>query len=823
MVLMVSLAFIVSSYGQETGTIRGRVFDAETQRPLDAANVVLQGTSVGANTNKDGSFVLRQVPAGPHLLRVSYIGYSPKLIQVEVTRGEIASLEAFLEPTVLPGQTIVVSATRARERESPVAFATLTARDLSERYSTQDIPLLLSELPSTTFYSESGNGIGYNYLSIRGFDQRRISVMINGIPQNDPEDHDVYWLDFPDLAANLQDIQVQRGAGSAFYGPPAIGGSVNLITSNFSKTPGLDFYSGYGTYNTRKYSVSVNSGFVGGKYQLYGRLSRMLSDGYRTNSWTDFSSYFLGAIRFDETMTTQFNLYGGPVADHLAYYGIARDDAYSSDSQRRRHNPIKRPEEIENFSQPHYELLHEWRLTDKITLNNALFLVTGDGFFDYDGSWAPYSYYRITAANGFPVAGDPDALYIPNALIRAWVSNVQFGWLPRASIRHAGGTLTVGVEIRNHRSLHWGALRWGEEIPVGVTPEYHYYEYRGAKDILSLYAHEMYSLQPDLTLQLDLQYVYNQYRLYDEKFLNTDFSVPYHFLNPRVGLNFNITDKINAYAQVSRTSREPRLKNLYDAAEASTPASWGAVTPQFNTLANGRFDFSDPLVKPEALVDLELGGGYISDQFRVGVNLFSMTFSNEIIKKGQIDRFGIPVTGNAEKTLHQGIEFTAAAKWNDALELQANATLSKNRLERYTVYDGATPVSLDGNTIAGFPDVLANVRATYRNDWLTVSLCFQHVGEFYTDNNQNPGARTPDPARTVNATTATEGEMLKFLKPVVHGWMSVKLPVGSLARNLELRLQVNNIFNRFYATHGEGDEFFPAAERNIFASLRLGL
>jgi iron complex outermembrane receptor protein len=168
-------------------------------------------------------------------------------------------------------------------------------------------------------------------------------------------------------------------------------------------------------------------------------------------------------------MTTQFNFYGGPVADHLAYYGIAKDDAYSTNSDRRRYNPIQRPEEIENFSQPHYELLHEWQATDNIVLNNALFLVTGNGFFDFDGSWAPYSYFRITAGNGFSVPGDPDTLYIPNALIRAWVSNVQFGWLPRASIQHQGGTLTVGAEVRMHRSEHWGALRWGEQVPAGVS------------------------------------------------------------------------------------------------------------------------------------------------------------------------------------------------------------------------------------------------------------------------------------------------------------------------------------------------------------------
>ena len=281
MLFLSLLLFAAASFAQQRGSIEGRVTDVQTGRPLEAANIVLQGTSLGTNSTKDGSFQLREVPVGQYQLKVSYIGYTAKIFTISVTATAPVSLEVGLEPTVLPGQTIIVSAMRARERVNPVAFSTLSARDLAERYSTQDIPQLLSELPSTTFYSENGNGIGYNYLNIRGFDQRRISVMINGIPQNDPEDHNVYWLDFPDLAANLQDIQVQRGAGSAFYGPPAIGGSVNLITTTFSKTPGVEFYSGWGSYNTRKYSVVVNSGLVGEQYQLYGRLSRIRSDGYR--------------------------------------------------------------------------------------------------------------------------------------------------------------------------------------------------------------------------------------------------------------------------------------------------------------------------------------------------------------------------------------------------------------------------------------------------------------------------------------------------------------------------------------------------------------
>lgn len=787
----------------QTGAIQGTVHDGEAGRPLQAANILVVGTAVGTSSDKDGFFLLEALPTGTHTLNISHIGYSSWRGSVIVAATSTTELTVSMTPTVLPGQTIVVTSTRARQRETPVPFSTLEAKELARRYSTQDIPQLLSELPSTTFYSENGNGIGYNYLNIRGFDQRRISVMINGVPQNDPEDHNVYWLDFPDLAANLQDIQVQRGAGSAFYGPAAIGGSVNLITSSFAAKPSFSLSGGYGSYNTRKYSVSVHSGLLEEKYALQARLSRIKSDGYRENSWADFSSYFLGAVRYDEQMTTQLNFYGGPISDHLAYFGVPKADAYSSD-RKRRANPITRPEEIENFSQPHYEFLHEWRVNDGLTVNNTVFFVTGEGFFDYDGSWAPYSYYRLT-----PQSGHPDSVYIPRALIRAWVGNVQYGWLPRLTLRHGDGELTIGAEARIHRSTHWGALRWGEGLSAEVTPDYHYYEYKGAKDIASVYAHETYRLSTELTLVFDVQYAYNKYRLYKEKYIGTDFSMPYHFLNPRLGMNYNVTPNINAYIQLSHTSREPRLKNLYDAAEASTPASWGAIVPQFESRSGGGYDFSRPFVKPERLLNFEAGAGYVSEGIQATVNFFFMDFRDEIIRSGRLDRFGQPITGNANKTRHLGMELTASAQLTEGLEIHGNMTISRNRLVKYTVYDSGVAQSLDGNTIAGFPDFLGNIRVSYSHGGLYAALSVQSVGEFYTDNFQQ--SSNTDPNRTVNA------------YHVVHGWIGYKPPITLLGRSLEARVQVNNLLNEIYASHGEGDDFFPAAERNVFATIILTL
>jgi iron complex outermembrane receptor protein len=235
------------------------------------------------------------------------------------------------------------------------------------------------------------------------------------------------------------------------------------------------------------------------------------------------------------------------------------------------------------------------------------------------------------------------------------------------------------------------------------------------------------------------------------------------------------------------------------------------VTPQFKTLPNGTYDFSNPLVKPEALVDVELGGGYSSERFHANASVFYMSFNNEIIKQGQLDRFGIPVTGNAEKTLHQGMELSAAARIVEGLDVLANATWSRNRLEKYSVFDGSTRISLDGNNIAGFPDFLANVRATYRAGALVASLSLQHVGEFYSDNFQNSGKGKTDPARTILAYT------------VANASVSYRASLAPIARTAEISIQANNLFNRIYVSNGEGDEFYPAAERNFFASLRFDL
>ncbi len=603
--------------------------------------------------------------------------------------------------TVYQMSPVIITATQARERETPVTFTDLKARDIRERYSMQDVPVLLSELPSITTYSENGNGIGYNYVNLRGFDQRRISVMVNGIPQNDPEDHGVYWLDFPDLMASTTLVQVQRGSGSDFYGPAAIGGSINLVTNPFGGEPGvkLETYLGFQQYrdssrslplNTRKVAASYTSGLVDGRYMFYGRLGRITSDGYRSNAWVDLDSYFFGAVRIDSTMTTRFHFFGGPLTDGLAYTGLPKfvknnpvlrrqnlaDWGLTADNRAYDYATPRRPQESEAFNQPHYELIHEWRVSPTVTLYNTLFYYTGDGYFDYDASWADTTMLRLGVAYGIPVQGNPT-----DALVRAFVGNQQGGWLPRVEIDHGTGTLTLGGELRIHCSTHWGKIQYAGNLPPNFDPDYHFYEYNGVRDIFSVYAHEMYRIAADLTLMGSLQMVRNRYGIRNEKYLGNRFDVPYFFTNPRFGLNYNINDLTSAYVSLGYTLREPTMRDLYAAED-----SYFGATPEFQvadtTDGRIRYDFSMPLAKPERLLDIEIGARYSSPVLQGALDFYWMEFADELVKSGRVDIFGQPVTGNAPRSRHLGVELEGAAAlpWN--LQLSGNVAMSYNRLVR---------------------------------------------------------------------------------------------------------------------------------------------
>jgi iron complex outermembrane receptor protein len=801
-------------------SIKGKVVDSETLLPLPAANLIIVGKSIGVAAQNDGSFTLSGNFYRNDTLKVSYVGYLSKLITLE--NADLENLIIKLTPGIIPSQTVFVEGSIGKKGITPVTFDVVDRNQIKKDYTVQDIPEYLGTLPSTTFYSENGNGIGYNYLSIRGFDQRRISVSINGIPQNDPEDHNVYWLDFPDILASTDLIQVQRGAGSSATGYPAIGGSINIITSTFTNDPQTNFFVAAGSYNTRKYSASVSSGLIDKKYSFYAKLSQILSSGYRLNSWVQFNSYYLSALRYDDKLTTQLNFYGGPVADGLAYTGlpkfviknkelrIANYSDWGADENGYTYAVQRRPSEIENFSQPHYELLNEFRVNDALTLNSALFLVIGDGFFDYDGSWADTTYLRLTSQYGFHPAQNPS-----NVLIRAQVDNTQYGWIPRLSYKHKNGELIIGGELRKHRSDHWGGINYGENLPLGLTKSYYYYFYNGGKDIINGFVHEEYNLNKMLNLLGELQVAYHKYRLYNEKYLGHDFSVSNVFLNPRLGINSRFTENFNVYLSFARVSREPRLSNYYEAEESS-----GGATPQFVLNPDGTYNYNDPLVKPETMNDLELGSSLHLQNISLTLNIFYMLFNDEIVNNGQVDRFGQPITGNVKRTVHTGVEFSGIVNLLNGLQIIGNTTLSRNTIEDGRQYLATDEyIDLSGNRVSGFPDFLANIGLSYNTSGIFLQLVGKYVGAFFSDNFDT---RIPEYLKLYpDFISYTDNKNDAYF--TADFTASYEFKPFSALNNSKIFFQVNNVFDNLYSANAIGPEFFPAAERNFLAGIQVGL
>ncbi|OGU71846.1 MAG: TonB-dependent receptor [Ignavibacteria bacterium RBG_16_34_14] len=827
---LIILFFILNDFVFTQNIIRGKVTDSETNKPLSKANVVLEGAeSKGTSTNEDGSFILENVFPGNKIV-ISYVGYNSQkhFITKEVFDS---TLSIKLTPKIIPAQTVLIEASLGEEGITPITFEKVRRKEIEENYTVQDIPQFLSYLPSTTFYSEGGNGIGYNYLSIRGFDQRRITVSINGIPQNDPEDHNVYWLDFPDLLASTELIQVQRGAGSGVLGYPAIGGSINIITSVFSNKPKAELSVSIGSYNTRKYSASFSSGLINEKYSVYAKLGQILSSGYRNNSWVKFNSYHISAVRYDENFTTQVNFFGGPIEDGLAYTGLpkftikdkelrkANYSDWGADADNFTYVVPRRPTEIENFFQPHYELLNELQLNDNLTFNSALFLVIGKGFFDYDAYWYIYydDYFRLRES-GY------DTSFVPsNPLIRAQVENIQYGWIPRISWKHKNGELIFGIELRFHKSDHWGRIQYANSLPPGYDLNRYYYFYNGSKDIISGFVHESYKLNDKINILGELQIAYHKYKIFNEKYAGTEFSVDDIFFNPRAGINYSLSPYQNIYFSFARVTREPRLKNYYDAAESSA----GKV-PQFGQNPYGSYNFDNPFVKPEAMNDFEIGTSFNTGNLNVSLNVFYMLFNDEIVANGQVDRFGQPVTGNIDKTVHQGIEVSVLAKLFNNLEIFGNATYSKNTIDKgntfieYYVTEDSTTITklnLDGNKISSFPDFLANFGINFRHKGLYLKLTGKFVGDFYSDNydeslasylNQYPGFAS-----------YSDNKNEAYFAADFFG--SYEFNLFNALTQSKVFVQVNNIFDNLYSAFAIGKEFFPAAERNFLVGLQVGL
>ena len=272
-------------------SIMGTVYDSNS-RPLEGANVVLVGTDLGDIANDSGAYAMISVPAGTYDLTASFIGYSP-ITKTIVVGEEDVMTHFILEVGGLALSDVEVLASRASDK-TPVAFTNVTKEEFETRLGSQDIPMILNTTPSV-YATQQGGGAGDARINIRGFNQRNVAVMINGVPQNDMENGWVYWSNWDGVGDATSSIQVQRGLSAVNLATPSIGGTMNIITDPTSFEKGGKFKQEAGDGGFLKTTFNYNTGLIlNDKLALSGTVVRKTGDGIIDGTWTDAWAYYFG-------------------------------------------------------------------------------------------------------------------------------------------------------------------------------------------------------------------------------------------------------------------------------------------------------------------------------------------------------------------------------------------------------------------------------------------------------------------------------------------------------------------------------------------------
>ncbi|HIO89148.1 MAG TPA: TonB-dependent receptor [Candidatus Marinimicrobia bacterium] len=301
--LFLLLTLPVSLFAQ--ATVSGRVTDAETGQGLAGANVVIEGTSIGAAANATGDYSISDVPAGTQTVTASVIGYASSSTTVNVPSSGSVTTNFALSGEAIELSGLEVLASRADER-TPVAYTNVTKADMEFRLGSQDIPMSLNTTPSV-YATQQGGGAGDARINVRGFNQRNVAVMINGVPQNDMENGWVYWSNW-DGVGDVASIQMQRGLSAVNLATPSIGGSMNIITDPTALSSGGKFRQEIGAGGFVKTTLNYNTGLIGDKMAFSGTIVRKTGDGVIDKTWTDAWAYYFGAS-YAMNETNRFELY----------------------------------------------------------------------------------------------------------------------------------------------------------------------------------------------------------------------------------------------------------------------------------------------------------------------------------------------------------------------------------------------------------------------------------------------------------------------------------------------------------------------------------
>ena len=629
-------------------------------------------------------------------------------------------------------EEIEVLSTRANEK-TPIAFTNINSAQLATANHGLDLPFLLLNTPGVLTTSDAGAGVGYTGIRIRGTDATRISVTANDIPMNDAESHTIYWVNTPDLASSLTDIQVQRGVGTSTNGAGAFGGSINLRTQSFSPQNYAEVSGSYGSFNTHKETVKVGTGMLSHHWAADLRLSHIGSDGYRDRASSELKSYFAQLGWFTDSTIVRFITFGGKEDTYHAWDGISRDQLKTD----RTYNPngeIKRDGQVVGFyddqkdiyQQVHYQILAEHRFLRHWKAVLGLHYTDGEGYYQEYKNARTLKEYLLE-----PVETATGTLKKSSLVRRKAVESDFLGGVAALKYVNEHVKATLGGGWNTYSNDHYGRVLWVENYTAALNAEHEYYRNTGKKRDGNIFVKGIYELGHGLSAYADLQYRHIHYTIkgdndkWDwtaspEHLQTLDIDETFNFFNPKAGINYEFMRGHRAYASVAVAHKEPTRNNYTDGLFLEHP-------------------------RAERLVDWELGYNFTSPKFSAGVNFYRMNYKDQLVLNGKLNEIGEAMAENVPHSYRMGVELMAGWQIMPWLRWDANACISQNRIQDYVGYVSdydnewnemwtQTAIECGNTTIAFSPSFIGNNAFTFNYKGFGATLQTQVVSRQYLDN-----------------------------------------------------------------------------------------
>jgi iron complex outermembrane receptor protein len=812
--LIFLLLFAASAPAAFSQTIQGRVIDQETEEPLRGATILETGTENGTSTDADGRFSL-ELQSDSEQITIRYVGYQTVTLS---TNALDEPLTIALDSGVMMSGEVFVRALRVDD-STPVAYSNVDRSEIEKRNLGQDIPFLVSSMPSVVSTSDAGAGIGYTGIRIRGVDPGRINVTINGIPLNDSESHGVFWVNMPDIASSTQNIQIQRGVGTSTQGAGAFGGSMNLQTAIMNPDSYGEINTGVGSFGTQKYNVKLGTGIMNNGWQFEGRLSKIVSDGYIDRASSDLKSFYLSGSRHGDRSLLKADVFSGQEETYQAWNGVPEpilennpdeldryintlflDDELAGHLRdnlgNRSFNEFTYNDQVDHYQQDHYQLHYSYQLTDYWTANTSLHYTYGRGYFEEFRRDDDLSNYGIG-----PVQIGNETISNSDLVRRRWLDNHFYGAVFSTEIDQSDRwTLTMGGGYNEYDGDHFGEVIWAR-FAGNSNIEERYYDNNGFKTDFNVYTKLNYYFTPRFNAYADVQFRTVTYRFVGlgvedqtNELVDVEQRDRIQFFNPKAGLVFRLSDDQRIFASISVGGKEPTRSDYVDSSVESRP-------------------------NEERLFDYEAGYTGNFGRFRTGLNLYYMQYKDQLILTGAVNDVGGYVRENVPDSYRAGIEFQAAFQLSNQLNWNGNLTLSENKIREYVRYlddydqGGQQEQRYEDVDITFSPSAISNSVVTYNLGNLTSEWISKYVSRQYLDNTETQ-SRSIDPYWVNDLRFSYEFSDIPGIRAVTAS------------------LQVNNVLNETYSSNGYtfgyilgGEQnfnyYYPQAGRNFLMNLKV--